>query len=209
VTTVLMNPSADDTTVILASGSATRAGILRNAGLRFSIRRPTVDEAAVRQVMVEAGDPVEAGARRLADLKALEISSEIPGALVIGADQILECGGQWFEKPEGPEAAREQLMKLSGRTHRLISGVSIARDNEVIWRHVDQAVLTVRSLGKEFLERYLIAMGDRTRESVGGYQIEGLGSQLFERVEGDHFTILGLPLLPTLAFLRSQGLLED
>lgn len=205
----LMSPLVTKGALILASGSTTRAEILRNAGLDFSIKRPDIDEGAVRHDMLKAGASVEAGALRLAELKARQISGRHPAALVVGADQILECGGQWFEKPAGRDQARAQLRQLSGKTHRLISAVTVSRGGEAVWHHVDQARLWIRPLGAEFLEHYLDALGNRAFDSVGGYQIEGLGAQLFERIEGDHFTILGLPLRPTLAFLRDNGILES
>jgi septum formation protein len=204
-----MNPSMSVDAFILASGSATRAKILRNAGLVFTVQRPTIDEASVREQMIGDGASVEAGALRLAELKTLEIATRNPRSIVIGADQILECDGEWYEKPGGTEEAREQLKRLEGRNHRLISAVSIAREGEIIWRETDEATLRLRHLSDVFLERYLGIMGDQVSASVGGYQVEGLGAQLFEDVRGDHYTILGLPLWPTLGFLRSIGVLEE
>lgn len=205
----LMNPSMPLDTLILASGSATRAAILRNAGLEFSVQRPSVDEATVRDSMISVGATVEAAALRLAELKALEIASRKIGSIVIGADQILECDGEWFEKPGGTDEARVQLKRLAGKNHRLISAVVFAREGETIWRTTDQATLRIRHLGAAFLDRYLDMMGDRVSTSVGGYQVEGPGAQLFEAIEGDHYTILGLPLWPTLGFLRRIGVLEE
>lgn len=204
-----MNPSIPADSLILASGSATRAEILRNAGLEFSVQRPSVDEAEVREFMIGAGIAVEDGALRLAELKSLEIAARNIDSVVIGADQILELDGDWFEKPNGTDAARAQLKRLSGKRHRLISAVVIARAGEIIWRKTDEAILHVRPLGEAFLDRYLALMGDRVSTSVGGYQVEGIGAQLFEAIEGDHYTILGLPLWPTLGFLRSIGILEE
>jgi septum formation protein len=207
MTDTLMGPKTGGASLILASGSATRADILRDAGLVFKIERPTVDESAIRRSMIASKVAVESGAARLADLKALEISAKYPTALVVGADQILECGGAWFEKPCNIGQARKQLEQLSGEQHRLISSVAVALNNTVIWRHTDQAVLNMRPLSEGFLAAYLEIMGDRLFSSVGGYQIESLGAQVFDSVVGDHYTILGLPLLPLLGFLREKDVL--
>lgn len=208
MTDVLMGPSVSETPLVLASGSTTRADILRKAGLRFEIERPDVDEAAIRLSMIDKDASVEAAAVLLAEKKAVQISSGTrPAALVIGADQILECDGEWFEKPDSIARARLQLSRLSGTSHRLISSVVVALNGTVIWCHTDQARLTMRSLGDEFLESYTEVMGEKLFTSVGAYQLEGLGAQLFSSVEGDHYTVLGLPLLPLLEFLRQQDIL--
>lgn len=203
----LMSPKTGVPRLVLASGSSTRAAILKGAGLDFIIRKPTVDEASVRRAMIDSNAPVGAGADRLAELKAREISDDQPGALVIGADQNLECDGCWFEKPGTTDQAREQLERLSARRHRLVSSVAVALDGDVVWRHSDQASLIMRTLGAGFLDQYIEIMGNRVLTSVGGYQIEALGAQLFDSVEGDHYTILGLPLLPLLGFLRDSDVL--
>ncbi|MDG2285954.1 MAG: Maf family protein [Alphaproteobacteria bacterium] len=208
MTDALMGPSVSETPLILASGSTTRADILRKAGLRFEIERPDVDEAAIRLSMIDKDASVEAAAVLLAEKKAVQISSGTrPAALVIGADQILECDGEWFEKPDSIARARLQLSRLSGTSHRLISSVVVALNGTVIWCHTDQARLTMRSLGDEFLESYIEVMGEKLFASVGAYQLEGLGAQLFSSVEGDHYTVLGLPLLPLVEFLRQQNIL--
>ena len=203
----LMGSKTGNKELILASSSATRAGILQGAGLVFKIERPTVDESAIRRSMIASRADVESGAARLADLKALEISANHPASLVVGADQILEYEGAWFEKPISLGQARKQLEQLSGVQHRLISSVAVALNNAVIWRHTDNAVLNMRTLSESFLAAYLQIMGDRLLSSVGGYQIESLGAQLFDSVAGDHYTILGLPLLPLLRFLREKDVL--
>ena len=125
----------------------------------------------------------------------------------VGADQILECDGRWFDKPRDLEEARAQLQALSGRTHRLITAAAVVRDSAVLWRAIETARLTMRRVSEAFLDRYLAAMGKRVLATVGGYELEGLGAQLMTRVEGDYFAILGLPLLPLLAFLREDGAL--
>src|SRR5690606_26180119 len=140
--------------------------------------------------------------------KAVDVSEREPGALVIGADQTLSLGDEVFHKPADMEGARRHLLKLSGRTHQLNSAVVIARDGEVIWRHVGVARLTMRDLDPGFIGRHLSSVGEKARSSVGAYQIEGEGIQLFEKIEGDTFTIVGLPLLPLLAELRSLGAID-
>ena len=132
-----------------------------------------------------------------------------PGALVIGADQMLDCEGVWFDKPTGRDGAREQLKALRGRTHRLVSCAVIVRDGERIWHQIDRARLTMRNFSDAFLDEYLDSAGDDVLHSVGAYQLEGLGAQLFHRVDGDFFTILGLPLLPVLGFLRVHGVITE
>ena len=194
--------------LVLGSGSETRAHILRNAGIDFAIRRPEVDEEAMRRALIDRQATVETAALMLAAEKAIAVSRKIGDAWVIGADQILECDGRWFEKPRTAEQAINQLNNLSGRRHRVVASVAIARQCRQHWSFTDQAVLAMRPLDESFIRRYVKVMGEKAFESVGGYQIEGLGAQLFERVDGDHFTILGLPLFPLLGFLRSRGLIE-
>lgn len=195
--------------VVLASGSRFRAAMLEAAGLSFKVDVPIVDETAVKSAMraqrADAGDAAEA----LAATKAQQISGRWPGALVIGADQMLECGGIWLDKPVDTEQAREKLLQLRGRTHELITAVCVVRDRLVLWHHVARAKLTMRRFSDAFLESYLGRVGTAACDSVGAYQLEGLGAQLFERVDGDHFTIVGLPLLPLLAFLRGYGVVEE
>jgi septum formation protein len=142
----------------------------------------------------------------LAELKALRISSRRPGAFIIGADQILVCNGVLFEKPANRAAAETQLRTLSGASHELVSAVCVARDGGVIWHHIDTAQLTMRVLSEDFIKAYLDAAGAEILANVGAYALEGLGAQLFARVRGDYFTILGLPLLPLLDFLREHNI---
>jgi septum formation protein len=209
MTLVLMGPKAGKKALILASSSTTRANILNKAGLRFAIEPPNVDEASVRQTTIVDGGSVETSAALLAEMKALEVSQAQPEAFTIGADQILECGGEWFEKPHTIDQARMQLLDLRGKRHRLISSVVVAVGGSKIWEHTDQAQMTMRAIGDVFLDEYIAAMGDRMFWSVGGYQLEGVGLQLFSKVVGNHYTILGLPLLPLLGFLRSHGILGN
>jgi septum formation protein len=194
--------------LILASGSATRAALLTSAGVPFSVRASTVDERALEAPLLAAGTSPAALATALADAKALTVSNAELDALVIGADQTLDLVGARFTKPADRTAAREQLERLSGRTHQLHSALAVAQRGTVVWRHIESATLTVRKLRADEIDAYLAAAGDRVTASVGGYQIEGLGVRLFDRIAGDHSTILGLPLVPLLHYLRSCGVLS-
>lgn len=191
--------------VVLASGSAIRAHLLAAAGVAHRVIKPAIDEDEVKAALRGEGAAVEAAVEALAELKAKRVSARKPKALVIGADQILECDGEWFDKPADRERAAETLRRLSGREHHLIACACIARHDHRLWHHVERARLVMRPLSEQFIARYLDAVGDAALTSVGAYQLEGLGAHLFSRVEGDFFTILGLPLLPLLAFLREQG----
>jgi septum formation protein len=195
-------------TLILASGSATRASMLTQAGLLFERVSPEVDERAVEASLENTGLGPDDVAAILSEVKATEVSLRSPGALVIGADQTLSLGDERFHKPADHEGARRQLLALSGKSHQLHSAVTVARDGAVLFRYVATATLTMRILSPAFVGHYMAIVGDRALSSVGAYQIEGFGIQLFEAIEGDHFTILGLPLLPLLSFLRTQGVIE-
>ena len=191
--------------IVLASGSATRRAMLEAAGLNIVVDKPNVDEDELKRSFKAAGLSASDAAEALAATKAERVQSRHPGMIVVAADQMLECDGAWFDKPVDREAASRQLAALGGKTHRLISAVIAYRDGQRLWHAVDTAKLTVRPLSPSFIESYLDAVGDRALSSVGGYQIEGPGIQLFTRIEGDHFTILGMPLLPLLDFLRIHG----
>jgi len=194
--------------LVLASGSPFRRDMLRNAGLSFDVVRADVDERAVEAAVAETGVTPADLASILAEAKAVEVSERHPDALVIGCDQTMALEDRIFHKPADMEAARRHLLALSGKTHVLNSAVVLARGGDVTWRHVDSAFLTMRSLDPAFIGRHLAQVGEKALSSVGAYQIEGEGIQLFERVEGDHFTIVGLPLLPLLAELRRIGAID-
>jgi len=193
--------------LVLASGSATRARLLADAGLPVVVDPAAVDEEEIRAAFRAEGRHAEACATALAESKAMRVSARHTGALVVGADQILDSGGHWFEKPADTEAARAQLKALRGKRHTLVSAAAVVRNGSVIWRATDRAHLTMRAFSDEFLDAYIATVGAELLQSVGAYRLEGLGAQLFERVEGDFFTILGLPLLPLLGFLRGHGAL--
>ena len=193
--------------IVLASQSRARRAILAAAGVEAAVAPAAIDEDAIKHRMRAAGGSAEDCAVALAEAKAATVSHTRDAALVIGADQMLECGGAWLDKPRDLDAARGQLRALRGRAHELVSAVAVARDGNRLWRHVERARLTMRGFSDAFLDDYVAALGERLCETVGGYALEGLGAQLFERVEGDYFAILGLPLVPLLGFLRHAGAL--
>lgn len=191
--------------LVLASTSAARQHVMRQAGLVFEAIAPDVDEDAAKLRMREDNMAPREQAAALAALKAVSVSERRKG-LVIGGDQMLALEHEAFDKPKSVMEARAQLQRLRGRTHELATALVAAKDGAVIWRHTETPRLKMRAFSDTFLEGYLREAGEDVLRSVGAYQVEGLGAQLFERIEGDHFAILGLPLLPLLAFLREQGL---
>ena len=196
------------TRVLLASKSAARTAMLSAAGVPFEARGSGVDEDALKaEWREERATPLEV-AERLAACKALAVSREEPG-LVIGADSTLEFGGRLFDKARDREEARSRLIELRGRPHQLHSAVALARDGAVVWREAQTAVLHVRPFTEVWLDDYLDRAGEAATSSVGGYHVEGLGVQLFDRIDGDWFTILGMPMLGLLEALRREGALPQ
>jgi septum formation protein len=190
---------------VLASQSAARKAVLRDAGIRFDAEGAQVDEGAIKAERLAAGAAPLQVAQVLAEAKAVEVSRRTPG-LVLGADQTLDLDGRLFDKPASVAQLRAQLLDLRGRTHLLHAALAAARDGEVVWRHDGLARLTMRDFSDAFLDDYLAREGEAVQACVGGYRLEGLGVQLFEAIDGDYFTILGLPLLPVLTLLRREGL---
>ncbi|MES0176817.1 Maf-like protein [Mesorhizobium sp. M0006] len=194
--------------IILASGSPFRKAMLINAGLGIEAVPADVDERALEAPLQDSGVSPEDVALILAEAKATEVSKRRPGALVLGCDQTLSLGDEVFHKPADMEGARRHLLALSGKTHQLNSAAVLCRNGKVLWRHVGIASLTMRKLDPAFVGRHLARVGAKALSSVGAYQIEGEGIQLFEKIEGDYFTIVGLPLLPVLAELRALGAID-
>jgi nucleoside triphosphate pyrophosphatase len=195
---------ADDP-LVLASKSAARRAMLEAAGIPLAVHPADLDERALEPAAAGAG----AVAAHLAREKAAHVARQNTGRLVLGADQTLALGAQLFAKPADRAAARDQLRALSGRTHELHAAIAFAADTRVLFEHVGVARLTMRRLSDRMLDLYLDAAEGAATASVGGYQIEGLGAQLFERIDGDYFTILGLPLIAVLDFLRRRGCLAQ
>lgn len=191
--------------IVLASGSPFRRKMLEDAGIVIEAVPADIDERAVEEAIRDSGITPGELAAILAEAKAVDVSQRLPGRLVIGADQTLSLGDEVLHKPQDMEDARRRLLALSGRVHQLNSAVVLARDGAVLWRQVSIARLTMRPLTPEFIGRHLSRVGEKALSSVGAYQIESEGIQLFEAIEGDLFTIVGLPLLPLLAELRNLG----
>lgn len=194
-----------DKPLLLASRSTSRQMLLRNAGIAFEAVPADIDEreAQRKSRLTNPGEIAE----MLAVAKALHVSDHFHLRWILGADQTLSLGNRTFSKPAGRADAFKQLKQLAGKTHELHSALAVVRHDQPVWRSVTVARLTMRALSDAQIEKYLDAAGDKVTASVGAYQLEGLGVHLFEKIDGDHFTILGLPLLPLLDFLRSQGLL--
>jgi len=195
--------------LILASASQARAEMLTAAGVEVTTAPARVDEESIKSAMLSEGAPPRDVADKLAEMKALRISSRNPGDLVLGADQVLVHHDKILSKADDMNAARAQLKSLAGDKHQLISAAVIALDGAPIWRHIGQASLHMRPFTEAFLDQYLQDIGDLALTSVGCYHLEGRGAQLFSRVDGDYFTILGLPLLAVLGFLRARGVLTE
>lgn len=192
--------------LILASASPSRRQLLANAGLDFTIELSGVDEDEVKLSLVAERAGPQDVAETLAELKAQRVSKRNPFAMVIGADSTLACDGRLFDKPPTLAAARQQLLDLRGQTHELCSSVVVARGGARLWHHNERARLTMRPFTESFLDAYLARAGEGITASVGAYHLEGVGAHLFSRIDGDYFTILGLPLLPLLSFLAGHGI---
>ena len=190
--------------LILASASKSRATLLRAAGVAVEIIPAHTDEDSVKAALKAEDATAAQCAETLAELKAVQVSQRHDNALVIGADQMLECDGAWFDKPKDMAAARGHLVNLRGKTHALPTAVAVALNGSRIWHHVAVPRLTMRPFSDGFIDGYLALAGSAVLSSVGAYQLEGPGAQLFSRIDGDFFTILGLPLLELLAFLREH-----
>jgi septum formation protein len=193
--------------LLLASTSATRRALVEAAGIPVETEDPGVDERAVEEPLRASGVSTADVALHLAQAKALAVSTRHRGRLVLGGDQTLACGDAAFTKPKDRAAAHDQLTRLAGRTHHLHSAAALARNGVIIFDVLASAALIMRVMEEAFIARYLAAAGEAVTRSVGGYQLEGLGVQLFSKIDGDHFTVLGLPLLPVLEALRREGYL--
>ena len=196
------------TSLILASQSPFRRMLMENAGLAFRAQAAEIDERAAEAALAERKPTPQEVAVALAIEKARDVAKRNPGALVIGSDQTLSLEGRVFHKPADMTEAKGHLTAMSGRTHSLNCGVALLRDGETLWSHISIAHMTMRPLSEAFIDRHLARVGMRVLASVGAYQLEGEGVQLFERIDGDYFTILGLPLLPLLAKLRDLGAID-
>jgi septum formation protein len=193
--------------MILASASQVRARVLRAAGIEFAVVAARVDEDALKQSMLAQKAAPPAIADALAETKAVRVSASRPGELVLGADQVLVLDGELISKCETLEEARALLMRLRAKQHQLVSALVLAKDGAAIWRRVESASLTMRNFSEDFLDDYLTREGESLLGGVGCYKLEGRGIQLFSRIDGDYFCILGLPLLPLLSALREQAVI--
>ena len=196
------------TSIILASNSQFRAELLQNAGVDFTVTSASIDERAIEQPLLEANlEPADI-AQVLAEAKAADVSSRNPNALIIGCDQTLSMNDKMFHKPADMKQARQHILNFSGKTHQLNSAIAFVFNQQTIWRHVSVANMTMRILSPEYIGRYMAHAGRSVLNCVGAYQLEEAGVQLFEQIEGDYFTVIGLPLLPLLSQLRSLEVID-
>lgn len=193
--------------LILASASTSRQRLLADAGIVAEIDPADIDESIIKRECRTSGRSSTDCATQLAEAKARTVAARHQDKLVLGADQLLDCEGEWFDKPRDRADARDQLQRLRGRTHELVTAAVILRNDEQLWQAVEKPRVTVRAFSDAFLDLYLDMIGDRVLKTVGGYELEKLGAQIMEKVEGDYFAILGLPLLPLMHFLRGAGAL--
>jgi septum formation protein len=194
-------------TLILASASTSRQRLLADAGIDAETDPANIDESVIKQECRKTGRSSVDCAARLAEAKARAVAARHRDCLVLGADQMLDCNGEWFDKPHDRAEARQQLQQLRGRTHELVTAATIVRNDAQLWQAIERPRVTMRAFSDSFLDRYLEMIGDRVLKTVGGYELEKRGAQILETVEGDYFAILGLPLLPLLHFLRGAGAL--
>ncbi len=192
--------------LILASSSAVRRRLLEGARVPFQALASHVDEATIKAECKAQKLSLAETAMVLARAKANDVGKDHPDDLVLGADQALTCGKKWFDKPAGRDEVRAHLMQLQGRAHELVNASVVVQGGTIVWEHQNAITMVMRPLSEVFIEAYINEVGDSASESVGGYQLEGMGAQLFDRTDGDFFSILGLPLLPLLAFLRTRGI---
>ena len=193
------------TALFLASASPSRAALLRDARIDARIEAAGIDESEVKVSLRAQGADAAQVAETLAELKAMRVSRRHAGALVVGADQMLACGGVWYDKPKDMAEARRHLVALRGKPHDLVSAVCVVRDGTRLWHHGERARLWMRDFSEDFIDAYLKTVGNDALGLVGAYRLEGPGVQLFAKIDGDFFGILGLPLLPLLDFLRGRG----
>jgi len=194
--------------LVLASSSAARQKMLKDAGVHFRVSTADINEAGLMADLICGGRDAAAIANALAEQKALTVSRRLPGALVLGGDQVLGFGTEILGKSRDLADLRALLLRLKGKSHSLVSAAALARDGKTLWQHAETVTLAMRDFSEAFLDAYLQSEGEAVLSSVGGCHYEGRGVQLFDRVDGDYFTILGLPLLPVLAALRAQGIMQ-
>lgn len=194
--------------IVLASGSAIRAQMLRDAGVHFTTQAARIDEAAIKAALLAEQATPRDIADTLAEMKAQRVSAATPGAMVIGSDQVLEFRGRLLTKPETPEQALQDLRAMRGQRHRLLSAAVICQNGVPLWRHVGVVRLTMREAGDAYLEDYVVRNWKDIRQSVGGYQLEAEGVRLFAAIDGDYFSVLGMPLMEVLGFLTQRGTID-
>ncbi|MSU90676.1 septum formation protein Maf [Rhodobacteraceae bacterium 2CG4] len=205
----MTGPATPGRELVLASGSAARAAMLRACGVPLRAQPARVDEAAVKAAMLAEDAPARDIADTLAELKAQRVAQKHPDGLVLGADQVLVQGGTLYDKPADLDAARAQLQALRGKAHELLSAAVVYEAGRPVWRHIGRAQLVMREFSDAFLDAYLDRHGDDLLATVGCYKLEAGGACLFSRVQGDYFSVLGLPLLEVLQFLRTRGVMQE